>query len=55
MAVEAAKYAIELTKRTLEERMRVYRETGLHYCSNYNNLVKFNEDYCPKCPYNGLR
>ena len=28
---------------------------GLHYCSYYDNLVKYNPNFCGKCPHNGFR
>ena len=28
---------------------------GLHHCSYYDNLVKYNPTLCGKCPYNGFR
>jgi len=28
---------------------------GLHYCKNYKNLVKYNDELCGHCPYNGLK
>jgi hypothetical protein len=28
---------------------------GLHYCKYYQNIVKFNPEFCGKCPYNGLK
>ena len=37
-----------------EERRRV-RQVGLHYCSNYRNLVRFNPEFCASCPHNGLK
>jgi len=37
-----------------EERRRA-RQFGLHYCSNYRNLVRFNPEFCAYCPHNGLK
>lgn len=31
------------------------RNTGLHFCTQYNNLVRFNPKFCGKCPHNGLK
>ncbi len=28
---------------------------GLHFCRHYQNLVKYNPEFCGKCPHNGLR
>ena len=28
---------------------------GLHHCSYYDNLVKYNPAFCGKCPHNGFR
>ena len=28
---------------------------GLHHCSYYDNLVKYNPTLCGKCPHNGFR
>ncbi|UCH57815.1 MAG: hypothetical protein JSV18_02615 [Candidatus Bathyarchaeota archaeon] len=29
--------------------------SGLHFCSHYKNLVKYNLEFCGGCPYNGLK
>jgi hypothetical protein len=31
------------------------RNTGLHFCTQYNNLVRFNPQFCGKCPHSGLK
>lgn len=28
---------------------------GLHFCRRYKNLVRFDPDFCARCPFNGLR
>ena len=28
---------------------------GLHHCRYYDNLVKYNPNFCGKCPHNGIR
>ncbi|MCX6648685.1 MAG: hypothetical protein NTV61_04770 [Candidatus Bathyarchaeota archaeon] len=30
------------------------RNTGLHFCTQYNNLVRFNPKFCGKCPHSSL-
>lgn len=37
-----------------EKAEKLKKEKGLHYCDQYNNLVRFNPDFCEGCPYNGL-
>lgn len=31
------------------------KNKGLHFCTQYNNLVRFNPKFCAKCPHNGLK
>lgn len=28
---------------------------GLHFCKLYKNLVRYNPEFCGRCPFNGLR
>lgn len=35
-----------------DERTRL-KSMGLHYCSYYQNIVKWNPEFCGSCPYNG--
>ena len=28
---------------------------GLHFCKRYKNLVRYNAEFCARCPFNGLR
>ncbi len=28
---------------------------GLHFCTQYNNLVRFNPKFCGKCPHSGVK
>ena len=28
---------------------------GLHFCGHYKNLVRYNAEFCARCPFNGLR
>jgi len=28
---------------------------GLHFCRRYGNLVRYNPEFCGRCPFNGLR
>ncbi len=36
---------------TVKEKIR---NTGLHFCKHYNNVVRFNPQLCGKCPHSGL-
>lgn len=27
---------------------------GLHFCRRYKNLVRFDSEFCARCPFNGL-
>ncbi|MGD0802585.1 MAG: hypothetical protein ABSA11_00725 [Candidatus Bathyarchaeia archaeon] len=38
--------------KTAEEKMR---NTGLHFCTQYNNIVIFNPKFCGKCPHSGVK
>lgn len=38
-----------------DEKQRKLRQMGLHYCSYYKNLVRWNHDFCSRCPHNGRR
>lgn len=40
-----------------ERRERALRliKSGLHFCNRYNNLVKYNPEFCGNCEYNGFR
>jgi hypothetical protein len=29
------------------------KETGLHFCKNYQNLVRYIPELCGKCRFNG--
>jgi len=31
---------------------KLLRSIGLHYCSRYRNIVRFDRELCGKCPYN---
>jgi len=37
-----------------EKRDRLNR-IGLHFCRRYRNLVRYNPEFCEKCPFNGMR
>lgn len=37
-----------------EKRVRLIR-VGLHFCRRYRNLVRYNSEFCGRCPFNGLR
>lgn len=37
------------------EKTRRLLSLGLHFCRHYKNLVKFNPEFCGRCPHNGLR
>jgi hypothetical protein len=37
------------------EKTRRLISSGLHFCSHYKNLVRYNPEFCGKCPHNGLR
>ncbi len=37
-----------------EKALRLIK-SGLHFCSRYNNLVRFNPGLCGKCEHNGFR
>ncbi len=37
------------------EKTRRFLSSGLHFCRHYKNLVKFNPEFCGRCPHNGLR
>jgi hypothetical protein len=37
-----------------EKALRLIK-SGLHFCTRYNNLVKYNPGLCGKCEHNGLR
>jgi hypothetical protein len=28
---------------------------GLHFCRHYQNLVRYDPEFCGACPFNGLR
>jgi hypothetical protein len=28
---------------------------GLHFCKRYQNLVRYDPEFCGACPFNGLR
>lgn len=45
----------EYEQKLRENAEKLRKEGGLHYCSQYNNLVRFNPEFCGKCPYNGLK
>ena len=30
------------------------KNTGLHFCNLYNNVVRFNPEFCGKCPHSSL-
>ena len=32
-----------------EERRQKLKEVGLHYCKNYENIVRYNKPACGKC------
>jgi hypothetical protein len=32
-----------------EEKKRMLKSMGLHYCKYYNNIVRFNPSFCGKC------
>jgi len=38
-----------------DEKRERLRQEGLHYCSHYRNLVRWNPEFCGKCPHNGLK
>ena len=40
-----------------ERRQKALRliKSGLHFCNRYNNLVKYNQEFCGKCEHNGFR
>ena len=31
------------------------KNIGLHFCTQYNNIVRFNPKFCGKCPHSGLK
>ena len=37
------------------EKTRRLISSGLHFCSHYKNLVRYNPEFCCKYPHNGLR
>jgi hypothetical protein len=37
------------------EKTRRLISSGLHFCRHYKNLVRYNPEFCGKCPHNGLR
>ena len=37
------------------EKTRRLISSGLHFCRYYENLVRFDPEFCGKCPHNGLR
>ena len=37
------------------ERQKRVASIGLHFCSYYKNLVRYNAEFCARCPFNGLR
>ena len=37
------------------EKTRKLPSLGLHFCRYYENLVRFDQEFCGKCPHNGLR
>jgi hypothetical protein len=38
-----------------DERRERLKRVGLHFCSRYRNLVRFDPEFCGRCPFNGLR
>lgn len=32
-----------------EEKKRMFKSIGLHYCRHYDNVVRFNAPLCGKC------
>lgn len=30
-------------------------KVGLHFCRYYRNLVRYDPEFCGKCPHNGLK
>lgn len=32
-----------------------FKLTGLHYCRRYMNLVRYDEELCRVCPFNGIQ
>ncbi len=37
------------------ERRERLASVGLHFCRRYRNVVRYNPEFCGKCPFNGLR
>ena len=38
-----------------DERRERLNRVGLHFCIRYKNLVRFDPEFCGRCPFNGLR
>ncbi|MCW3992061.1 MAG: hypothetical protein NWE79_05085 [Candidatus Bathyarchaeota archaeon] len=36
-------------------RLEGLKGMGLHFCSRYSNLVRFDPVFCGRCPFNGMK
>jgi regulator of replication initiation timing len=47
----------EEAMRDEERREKALRliKSGLHFCNRYNNLVRYNPEFCGNCEHNGFR
>jgi hypothetical protein len=43
------------TNRRRVKRASEKASLGLHFCRRYQNLVRYNPEFCGACPFNGLR
>lgn len=43
-----------LREQDVEDKRSELENFGLHFCKRFKNLVKFNPEFCGKCPFNGL-
>ncbi len=43
-----------MDEETREKAMRLIK-SGLHFCSKYDNLVRYNSELCGGCEHNGFR
>lgn len=45
----------DLSRTETAKKTRRLLSSGLHFCRYYENLVRFDPEFCDKCPHNGLR
>ncbi|MGD2201243.1 MAG: hypothetical protein PVJ38_06415 [Candidatus Bathyarchaeota archaeon] len=38
-----------------EEKADLMIKAGLHFCRKYNNIVRYNPEFCDGCPHNNLK